>query len=287
MSADHLPGPRRPGLQARPPRGGSLRPVRRRLLAGRQRARRLDADAGARRLPRPLHRSPPWRSTIWNRWFFDSLEASERGGGDAGGLRVPADRRLDGGRRRRHRAHARDPAGALARLDRCPARRALARTAALLSPQRHRQGAAQPRVPHLRRHALGHRAAGRSRHRPGAGARQRRRVHRRAVDRGRLHLLRSGRLGRRDHPRLHDVGGPGLRRRRLPPHAVGRRAAGRLRRPQERGGGLLPLRHDAHPRQRRERRFDERRALRAGDPGPLLRQSGGALDGDRVAARAL
>ena len=33
----------------------------------------------------------------------------------------------------------------------------------------------------------------------------------------------------------------------------------RLRRPQERGGGLLPLRHDAHPRQRRERGAHERR----------------------------
>ena len=48
------------------------------------------------------------------------------------------------------------------------------------------------------------------------------------------------------------------------PDAVGRRAAGRLRRPQERGGRLFPLRHDAHPRQRRERRPDERRPLRAG-----------------------
>ena len=81
---------------------------------------------------------------------------------------VRADHRRHGRHRRRHRADARDAAGALARLDRGAARRPLARQAALLSPQRHRQGAAQPRVPHLRRHALGHRAAGRSRHRPAA-----------------------------------------------------------------------------------------------------------------------
>ena len=70
------------------------------------------------------------------------------------------------------------------------------------------------------------------------------------------------------------------------PDAVGRRAAGRLCRPQERGGGLFPLRHDAHPRQRRKRGADERRALRAGDSRPLLRDGGGALDGHRLAARA-
>ena len=78
----------------------------------------------------------------------------------------------------------------------------------------------------------------------------------------------------------------GLRFPRLRPDAVGGRAAGRLRRPQERGRGLLPLRHDAHPRQRRERRPHERRPLRAGRARPLLRDGGGALDGDRVAARA-
>ena len=66
-------------------------------------------------------------------------------------------------------------------------------------------------------------------------------------------------FGPAHHPGLHGVGGARLRRHRLRPDAVGRRAAGRLRRPQERGGGLFPLRHDAHPRQRRERRPDERR----------------------------
>ena len=93
-------------------------------------------------------------------------------------------------------------------------------------------------------------------------------------------------LARAGHdPRLHGDPGAGLRLPRLRPHAVGGRAAGRLRRPQERGGGLLPLRHDAHPRQRRERRPHERRALRAGRARALLRDGGGALDGDRVAAR--
>ena len=66
---------------------------------------------------------------------------------------------------------------------------------ALLSPQRHRQGAAQPRVPHLRRHALGHRAAGRPRHRPAAGRGRRGGLHLHPVERRRLLHARSGLAG--------------------------------------------------------------------------------------------
>ena len=162
----------------------------------------------------------------------------------------------------------------------------LARQPALLSSQRHGQGAAQPRVSHLRRHALGDGTAGRSRHRPRARGRGRGSLHQHPVDRRRFHHLRSGQLGSDHHSGLHGVGGAGLRRHRFRADALGRRAAGRLCRPQERGGGLFPLRHDAHPRQRRKRGPDERRPLRAGHSRPLLRDGGGALDGHGLAAWA-
>ena len=132
---------------------------------------------------------------------------------------------------------------------------------ALLPSQRHRQGAAQPRIPHLRRHALGHRAAGRSRHRPACSRWWARPPSSASCGRSAAPItLRSGLVRPDHHPGLHGDRGAGLRLHRLRPDAVGRRAAGRLRRPQERGGGLFPLRHDAHPRQRRERGPDERRA---------------------------
>ena len=65
--------------------------------------------------------------------------------------------------------------------------------------ERHRQGAAQPRIPHLRRHALGDRAAGGPGYRPAAGGRERSGVH--------LHPLVSRRL---DHAQTWPVESPFL-----------------------------------------------------------------------------
>ena len=128
----------------------------------------------------------------WNRWFFDSLERARRC--------------------RRHQLRAVFAAivaamaaigvGIVLTRETLQVRwrawiverllGALARQPALLSPQRHRQGAAQPRVPHLRRHPLGHGAAGRSRHRPAVGGGRRGGVHLHPVDRRRLADARPG-----------------------------------------------------------------------------------------------
>ena len=198
----------------------------------------------------------------WNRWFFDSLEARDVdqitravfvfgliiASMAAVGVGIVLTRETS--------------PGALACLDRGAPGRALARQPALLSLERHRQGATQPRIPHLRRHALGDRAAGGPGYRPAAGSRERSSIH--------LHPLVGRRLdhaqrGRRSYDScLHGDPGAGLWLPRLGPDAVGRRAAGRLRRAQERGRGLFPLRDDAHSRQCRECRADEWRALRAG-----------------------
>src|SRR6185295_17455247 len=56
----------------------------------------------------------------------------------------------------------------------------------------------------------------------------------------------SGALGHAHGTRLHRLGCSRLRHTGRRPDAVGRRAAGRLRRPQERSGGLLSLCHDAY-----------------------------------------
>ena len=157
----------------------------------------------------------------WNRWFFDSLEARDVASLTQAVFVFAAHHRGHGGDRRRHRAHARDPAGRLARLDRQAPGRSLAVAPALLPSQRQRQGAAQPRVPHLRRHALGHRAAGRPRHRPAAGGGWGCGLHLDPVER--RWLLHAG-PGLRRHvhdPRLHGDRGAGLRLPRLRADAVG------------------------------------------------------------------
>ena len=182
------------------------------------------------------------------------------------GRGVRAHHRRHGRHRRRHRADARDPAGALARLDRRAARRRAgsATSASIIStsPARSRPtpSTASPTT----------RAGPPSRWSTSASA-----CCSAVVGRGGLHLHPVERR-RLAHPRS------GLRPARSPSPptwcwlalAYGVIASGlmlwvgaplgRLRRPQERGGGLLPLRHDARARQRRERGADERRALRAG-----------------------
>ena len=139
----------------------------------------------------------------WNRWFFDSLEARDAPAiGQAVfvfALIIAAMAAIGVGIvLTRETLQVRWRAWIVEQLvDRWLS------AAALLSPQRHRQGAAQPRIPHLRRHALGDRAAGRPRHRPAVGRGGRGRLHLHPVERRRLLHARS-RLRRHLHdPRLH------------------------------------------------------------------------------------
>ena len=197
MSAEHLQAPDAPGFKLDRPRGGRLRSLRGRLLARRQRAQCLGADAWGSPPACLLSTAATVAMNHWNRWFFDSLEKRDVAAVTSSvavfALIIAAMAAIGVW----HRADARDLAGALARLDRRAAAGALARQPALLSPQRHRQGAAQPRVPHLRRHPLGHRAAGRSRHRPVVGRGRRGGVHLHPVERRRLADARPGRPARR------------------------------------------------------------------------------------------
>ena len=190
MTAEHFQAPDAPGFKLDPPRRRRFRPLRRRLLAGR-------------------HRRSAWLLTLalaaflilstgatvalnhWNRWFFDSLEARDVESITQAvlvfALIIAAMAAIGVGIvLTRETLQVRWRAWLVEHLvDRWLGK------PALLSPQRHRQGAAQPRVPHLRRHALGHRAAGRPRHRPAAGRGRRRRLHQHPVDGRRLDHLRS------------------------------------------------------------------------------------------------
>ena len=186
MSVSHFQAPDAPGFKLDPRVVGAFGRFAGGFWQGATSFPRLGADAGAGRLPDPLHRRhggpQPLESLVFRQPGGPRRGRADPGRAACSALIIAAMAAIGVGIvLTRETLQVR-----LARLDRRAPGRPLAVAPALLPPQRHRQGAAQPRIPHLRRHALGHRAAGGPRHRPGAGGGGRGRLHLHPVDGRRL-----------------------------------------------------------------------------------------------------